>query len=182
MQILQWQRQVLRESAVMHDNTEHSPSRAMCLEPSPAKRAQRTITVGRARHIDLAHHASREPPSPLPRGHTTNLHNFADKFVSWRPAKIVIATQNLHVGIANPCQPYAHQRPSIPQSRHGPLFHYEFVGVDYEGEHLVECGGERFEQHCFLLRKYCAQIKNEAILLHASNHRDSPRSPSQSLL
>jgi hypothetical protein len=140
VQILQWQRQIFREGAVMRDDAQHGSARTVRLEPAPAKSAQRSIPVSRTRHIDLAHDTSAKPAITFPRRNAANLHNFADKFVPGSAAKSVIPAKNLNVGIANPRQPHPHECPPFPQFRQRFIFHDQSVLLDYEGAHLMQRG------------------------------------------
>jgi hypothetical protein len=109
----------------------------MHLESASARNTDRTITISRTSHIDLAYDATTDPASSLPRRNTPNLHNFAHKFMPRRARKAVVAAQNLNIGIANPRQPHAHQRPPRPQFRQELFFRYELLLVDSESEHGV---------------------------------------------
>src|SRR4029077_19309264 len=109
----------------------------MHLESASARNTDRTITISRTSHIDLAYDATTDPASSLPRRNTPNFHHFATKFVPRGAAKIVIAAKNLDIGIANPRQPHAHQRPPRPQFRQELFFRYELLLVDSESEHVV---------------------------------------------
>ena len=93
-----------------HDAKHRSPG-TMRFQSAPAKIAYWAITVSRAGDIDLANDAAAHPASPLMRGNAANLRDLTDKFMPQRAAKIMIAAQNLNVGIANPSQPHADKRP-----------------------------------------------------------------------
>ena len=54
MQIFDRQREVLRKRAAVRDNPQHRSPRTVCPQSSPAKIANRAISVCRTRYIDFA--------------------------------------------------------------------------------------------------------------------------------
>ncbi len=104
MQIHDGQGQKLREGAVMADDPQHAPPRAMRRDSSTAITASFGESKPRAGQIDFSHDA---PPDPAAILRATDAHYFAHEFVPERAVKIVIPAQDFHVGIAN-SRPGAH--------------------------------------------------------------------------
>src|ERR1700721_2924782 len=117
MQILERQRQIFRKRSVVGHNAPHGSSSAVPLQSALAEIAYGPQSIGRTPHINFAHNALAHPALFCRRGDSSNIHNLADKFMPGGAPKPVVATQDLHVGIANPGQSHADQRPSRLQFR-----------------------------------------------------------------
>ena len=135
MQIFQRQRQVLRKSPVVLDDSQHGAARAMRLQPPFTKRAKRAVAIRRTRHVDVAGHARTEPFQFFLCGHAAYGRHFAHKFMPRNATKRMVAAKNLHIGIADSRKPHAHQRPAWPQPRPRFFLRDKFMVSNGECQH-----------------------------------------------
>src|SRR6266849_1307620 len=119
----------------MVDDPKHCPPRAMRLQSTPAKIADGTAPKRLARYIDFTANAPPQPLSLFRSRCATQLFNRANKFMPRNTPKVVIAVQQLHVGIADTRKPHAYARPSWPQFRHWPGCCFQFSIFHPEGKH-----------------------------------------------
>jgi hypothetical protein len=98
----------------MPDDAKHGSPGTMRFQSAQAKIANWPMAIRRAGNIDFADHAAAHPARSLARRNAAHLSDLSDKFMPQRAAKIMIATQNLNVGIANSSQPHADKRPPRP--------------------------------------------------------------------
>src|SRR5580692_10889907 len=98
----------------MADDPKHRPPLAMRLQFATAEIANGPPPQRLAGNIDFPANAPAQPFFLFPSRCATQLFNRADKLMSGNTSEIVITVQKLHVGIADPDQPYAHQRPTPP--------------------------------------------------------------------
>src|SRR5579859_4975022 len=136
MQIFQRQRQIFRERSVMRHDSKNRPSRTVRLQSTLAKIANWQKSIGRTGHVDLAGDAFAYPPLLRRRGNSSDVSYLADKFMSRRAAKPVVATQNLHVRVANTGQPHANQGPTRPQLRDWLLHLGQPLALHHKADHL----------------------------------------------
>jgi hypothetical protein len=73
------------------------------------------ITISRTGNVDFAGHTPTDPALSLPRGNVAEVNHVADKFVTGRAAKTVVAVQDLDVGVANAREAHANERPARAQ-------------------------------------------------------------------
>src|SRR2546425_13226484 len=78
----------------------------------------------------------------------SQLFHRANKFMPRNAAKVVIAVQQLHVGIADAHEPHADECPARAQFRHRPRCCFQFSIFNVEGEHgcIVPSAGH-FAEH-----------------------------------
>src|SRR5208282_1025983 len=135
VEIFQRQGEIFRKRAVVRNDAQHRAPGTMRLQAAPAERAQRLVAIGGAGHIDFACHALAHPALSCFGGDARNLHDFADKFMPRRAAKLVIAAQDFHVGIADSREPHADESPTRAQPRQRLLHREETIFGDLKREY-----------------------------------------------
>ena len=139
MQIHDGQREVFGERAVVAEDSQHAPPRAVRRDSAAAIAAWLAEPQARARQIDFADDA---PPDPAAILRARDADDFAHKFVAERAVKIVIAAQNFDVGVADSREANAHEGPAWPQSRQRFLNDGNVISVCDGGEHRENIGAQ----------------------------------------
>jgi hypothetical protein len=135
MKILNRQRQIFGEGAVVIHDAEDGAAGAVSFEASAAECADRSIVVCGTGDIDVAGDAFAEAFGFFFCGDAIDVGDFADKFVPGNSAKGVIAAQNLDVGVTDACQENADERPAGAELRERLVSCDEFFIFNCEGEH-----------------------------------------------
>src|SRR5262249_38734679 len=115
MQIHHRQSKEFSEGAIMADDTQHATTGAVRGNSLAAPGAKPCVPESNACEIDFANDAA---PDPALVSGACDAHDFTHKFVAKGAMEIMVATQNLNIGIADSSKPHADQRPPGPQSRH----------------------------------------------------------------
>src|SRR6516225_9797457 len=100
MQVFQRQRQVFREGAIVSDDAQHFSSLAMASQSAPTKLADRGKSKRAAGDVNFSGDPFAHPTFLDDRGNASYFFNFTQKFMPRGSVKIVVAAQNLDVGIA----------------------------------------------------------------------------------
>src|SRR6516164_11783541 len=109
----------------------------MRFQPAPTKIAKRSVAVRTAGDIDLTGHAVTQPFLPGRGIDALNLRNFPNKLMTWRPVKIVVPAQNLHVRVADSGPSHANESPASPQPRQRLRGRLQFPVPDDKTQHQV---------------------------------------------
>lgn len=117
VQVLQRQGQKLSECAIVRNDAENGPSRAMRFQTTLAKVANRTIAIRGAADVNFAADPVPQPLLFLFRGDAMQVGYFADELMAGNAVKRLVATKDLEIGVANTGQTNANQRPAAPQPR-----------------------------------------------------------------
>ncbi len=137
MQVFQRQSQVFGESAIVRDDAEHGPPRAMRFQPAAAEVADRFEAIRRTRNIDLTGYPPPQPFSLRRTGNALHILDLPDKLMSGRSAEVVVTAKDFHVGVANPGEANANERPALSQFWPRLRGCFQFSVYCAEGEHEV---------------------------------------------
>jgi hypothetical protein len=114
VKILERERQIIRERAVVVNDAEDFPAGAMAREFSLAESANGIETECTAGDVDLAYDALSNPVLPLDR-RTGDIRHFTDKFMTWCATERVIPPEYFEVGIANAGETDTNESPAGPK-------------------------------------------------------------------
>src|SRR5947207_9142956 len=119
VQTFKRQGQIFGECAIMRHDAENLAPLAMPRKAAFAKPANRLKSQRAARNVNFSSDALADPAFLHRGGNLGCVLNFADKFMSRRSAKIMIAAQNFNIGVADTRHSQAYQSPAWPSRFHG---------------------------------------------------------------
>jgi hypothetical protein len=114
VKVFERERQIIRERAIVVNDAEDFPARAMPRESSLAEFANGMETESTAADVDLANDALSNPPLLFYR-RTGDVDHLTDKFMTRCAGKRVIPAEYFHVGMANARETNSNQSPAGPK-------------------------------------------------------------------
>jgi hypothetical protein len=137
------------------DDPEDFTASTVAWEAAFAVGADRAKAQGAAGNIDFTRDALAGPAILFARAHAGEVVHFADEFVPWRAAKVVVAAENFDVGVADASEADADERPPAPQFRNRLAGSEKLAVADDEGDQgillfgLIRQSTARRSRHTF---------------------------------